>query len=183
LGKIADTHISASPGNGGSVRIRAGRISQPHGIKGFVKLTLFTDTPSLLEQAPVHTDERSDKSLTVRLKNPAGKHWIAQVDGISDRNAAEALAGTDLWIEKSLLPDLPDDEFYHEELIGLTVLDAAGGHKIGTVIAIDNFGAGDLLEIRPETGAPFYLPFTRENVPSVDIKGGSIAVAIPDGLL
>jgi len=109
-----------------------------------------------------------------------GKYWLAGIEGISDRTEAEKLRGTKLWLDRAALPALEEeDEFYVEDLIGLKAL-TKDGADAGTIIAVDNFGAGTLLEIRPPAGTPYYLPFTKKNVPSVDITEGTVQIVAPE---
>jgi 16S rRNA processing protein RimM len=107
---------------------------------------------------------------------------VVSLKGVSSRNEAEALTGLDLSIPRDRLPKADDDEFYHADLIGL---DAVGkdGAALGTVIAVQNFGAGDLLEIAPRRGATILVPFTRAAVPEIDIAGKRVVVDPPPGLL
>jgi 16S rRNA processing protein RimM len=101
---------------------------------------------------------------------------VAAVDGITDRNAAEALRGTELFVPRAVLPPTDDDEFYQDDLIGMEVVDAAGAAR-GAVLAVHNFGAGDVLEIAPPLGATFFLPFSRDAVPTVDVAARRLVAA------
>jgi 16S rRNA processing protein RimM len=144
-----------------------------------VKVSVFADDPALLDQTPLFTSEKTDQTLTLTLKSSGGKGiWLAEIPAVTDRNAAEKLRGTELWLDREALPDIEEEDgvYYHADLVGLTAQNEAG-QKIGTVIAVKNFGAGDLLEIKPETGGSFYLPFTADFVPSVDVKAGSVTLA------
>jgi len=107
---------------------------------------------------------------------------IATIEGIADRLAAEALAGTILYADRRALPALAGEEFYQSDLIGLAVV-RADGSPLGTVVAVQNFGAGDLLEVAPSRGRTFLLPFTRDVVPEVDVAAGRIVAEPPAGLL
>jgi 16S rRNA processing protein RimM len=148
-------------------RICLAKIAAPHGIKGLVKLSFYGEDEQLLQAGPLYTSETGDDTLTLTLKNPMGKYWLAEIEGVHDRNATEALKGTALYIERERLPDAPEGEYYYEDLIGLNVVDDAG-EKIGTLLAVQNFGAGDLLEIKPIKGGPTLLiPFTDDYVPNV----------------
>ncbi len=159
-------------------RILIGEIATVHGVKGLVKVRVFADNLDLLE-APVFTDETSSKTLKLTLKNAMKDHWLAEVEGIADRTAAEALRGTPLYIDRDALPDTDEGEHYYVDLIGLECRDI-DGHKIGTVIDVTNFGASDLLDIKPPQGPSFYLPFTDETVLNI---AETITIAIPEGLL
>ena len=103
-------------------------------------------------------------------------------DGVDTRDAAAALNGVELSVPRARLPQPEPDEFYHADLIGLTVT-LTDGTPVGTVVAVHDFGAGDLVEIAPATGASFLLPFTRATVPEIDLAGGSLVIDPPDGLL
>jgi len=109
-----------------------------------------------------------------------GKYWLAGVDGISDRDAAMELRGTKLWIDRDTLPALEDEEeFYIQDLVGLDVI-TENGTKAGSIITVENFGAGDLLEIRPLSGDTYYLPFTKKNVPDINIKDRQVVIRNTD---
>lgn len=170
------THPSAK-------RICLGEISTAHGVRGLVRIRIYGDDPqSLTAYGPLFTTENGDKTLIVKLKNAANKFWIAEIDGVADRNAAEALRGTKLWIERDKLPETEsDDEFYYEDLVGMTVRTAEDAN-IGTVIAVENFGASDLLEVKPVAGPTFYLPFADEYIVEVNLPAKTITADIPDGL-
>src|SRR5690606_29759144 len=123
------------------------------------------------------TTEGGDRSFTVKLTRPVTGGFGARLSGVSTREQAEALRGTTLWAPREALPTLPDDEFYHTDLIGLEVFDT-GGQLLGRVRAIYDHGAGDILEV---TGRELLLlPFTRAIVPTVDLKAGRI-IADPPG--
>jgi 16S rRNA processing protein RimM len=155
-----------------------GKIIAAHGIKGLVKVSVFADDPALLDQSPLFTSEKNDQTVTLTLKSSGGKGiWLAEIPTLTDRNTAEKLRGTELWIGREALPDIEEEDgvYYHADLVGLSAQDEAG-QKIGTVIAVENFGAGDLLEIKPETGESFYLPFTADFVLSVDMTARCVTV-------
>ncbi|MCB9991607.1 MAG: 16S rRNA processing protein RimM [Rhodospirillales bacterium] len=110
-----------------------------------------------------------------------GKYWLAEIGGVNDRDAALELRGTKLWIDRERLPEIDDeDEFYLDDLIGLAVR-TADGKDAGKVIAVDNFGAGDLLEIKPLAGDAYYLPFTKDNVPGVNLDKGIVTISSAEG--
>ena len=164
-------------------RICIAKIATAHGIKGLVKLHVFADNETLANGI-LFTSESGDKTLSLKLKNQTAKHWLAEVDGITDRTEAEKLRGTELYIDKENLPDADEDEFYIADLIGLPCIDIDQKH-IGKIIAVENFGASDLLEIQPakdfKNGESFYLPFTDETV--LDISDTTVTIDIPEGLL
>lgn len=156
-------------------RVCMGTIATAHGVRGLVKVKCDADDPAILN-GPLYTSEKGQDSLNLLLKNSMGKYWLAEIEGINDRDAALALRGTKLWLDREELPDINDeDEFYCEDLIGLEVI-TTENEKHGTIISVDNFGAGDLLEIRPLKGDTYYLPFTKENVPEIKIKDSQVVI-------
>lgn len=169
------THPSAK-------RICLGEISTAHGVRGLVRIRIYGDDPqSLTAHGPLFTTETGDQTITIKLKNAANKFWIAEVAGVTDRNVAETLRGTKLWVERSKLPEPDEDEFYHEDMIGMIVRTEADG-EVGTVVAVENFGAGDLLEIKPPAGPTFYIPFVDEYIVEVNMPTNVITAIIPEGL-
>jgi 16S rRNA processing protein RimM len=166
-------------------RIVVARIGAAHGIRGEVRLKSFTADPlAVRSYGPLTAaDGRVFTLKTARIA--AGKSpdmLVVTLDGVTNRNAAETLNGIELFLPRDRLPATGADEFYHAELIGL---DAVGvdGTPLGTVVAVQNFGAGDLLEIAPGAGKTVLVPFTRAVVPEVDIAGGRVVVEPPPGLL
>ena len=160
-------------------RICVAKIATAHGIKGLVKLHVFVENIDLVSGDLFTSDNGSD-TLNITLKNATAKHWLAEIGGIKDRTEAEKLHGTELYIDKSKLPEPNEDEFYFSDLIGLPAIDE-NGEEVGKIISTDNFGAGDLLEIQPVGGESFYLPVTDETV--LDILDNKIIVSIPEGLI
>lgn len=139
-------------------QIYLGKIATAHGVKGLVKV-LPSDFDTALLNGPVLTED--GRTLALTFKNPLGKYVLIAIDGVDDRDAAEALRGTKLYIPRESLPG-HEDTFYPEDLIGLDVVQ--DGAVIGTVLAFENFGAGDLLDIALPSGQSFYLPFTDDYV-------------------
>jgi 16S rRNA processing protein RimM len=149
------------------------------GLKGAVKVKLFTAVPEALSSyGPLH-DARGRKYEITAFR--AGKPGEAVIcfSGIADRNAAEALKGVELFVPRGALPATAEDEFYHADLIGLEAQDSEG-RVLGKVAAIHNYGAGDVMEIARPDGDSVLLAFTRETVPTIDIAGGRIVVAVPE---
>ncbi len=158
-------------------RILIAEIATAHGIKGFVKVRSYAEDKALLEQ--VLQDEKG-KNFQLKLKNALKGDWVAEVKGITDRNAAELLRGTKLYIDRTAMPETDDGEFYIEDLKGFRVTDESG-KDIGTVLSVENFGASDLLDIKPsEGGSSFYLPFTDDIVLSIDTDDNVISVNMPE---
>lgn len=161
-----------------SKRILIGEISTSHGLKGFVKIRTFVDDETLLNGA-LFTSESGDKTLTVTLKNAMKDHWLAQVDGVIEKNGADALRGMKLYIDRAALPETDGDQYYIEDLKGLRVV-AKDGKEIGTVIDVVNYGAGDLIDIKPPSGDNFYLAFTDDTVLDIDFETGVITAEFPE---
>ena len=150
-----------------------------HGLKGEVKAKLFTETPdALMRYGVLHTaDGRTVEIARVQPTKPG--EAVLAIKGVADRNAAEALKGKELLVAREALPETEAHEFYHADLIGLRAEDELG-RVIGTVHAIHNFGAGDVIEIQRDDGDDVLIAFTRENVPSVEPDKGRIIVAVPE---
>jgi 16S rRNA processing protein RimM len=159
-----------------------GDIGRPQGLKGEVRIRSFTAEPAAIADYGPLEDETGRRAFEIESLRTDAKGVVARIKGVSTREGAEALTGTKLYVPRSRLPEHGEEEWYHSDLIGLTVLDQPGA-SLGTVVAIHNFGAGDLLEIRPAAGGPDVLvPFTRETVPEVDVEGGRLTLIPPGGL-
>ena len=158
-------------------RICVGAIAGAFGVRGEVRLKSFTSEPRDIGSYGPLTSEDGKRSFTVSLSRPVAGGFGARLSGVETREAAEALKGTTLWAAREVLPNLPDDEFYHTDLIGLEVVDT-GGQLLGRVRAIYDHGAGDILEVVGKE--LLLLPFTRAVVPTVDLTAGRI-VADPPG--
>lgn len=161
-------------------RVCLGKIATAHGVRGLVKILVYGEDAMLLEElAPLYTAENGDKTISLRMKNSAGKYWLAAIENVNDRTQAEKLRDTELWVNREALPETAEeDEFYITDLVGMMVKDTKG-NTIGNVIDVKNFGAGDLLEIKPERGESFFVPFTKDAVP--EISEDAVIVA-PDVL-
>ena len=157
-------------------RVCVGQIGAPHGVRGEVRLRSFTSKPEAIAQyEPLETED--GRVLKIKSLRPAKDHLVVALSGIGDRDAAEKLANLKLYVLRERLPALVEaEEFYHADLIGLAVVNKAG-EQLGTVLAIHNFGAGDLIEVRLDaSGKTELVPFNERNVPSVDIAAGSIVI-------
>jgi 16S rRNA processing protein RimM len=149
------------------------------GLKGAVKVKLFTETPeALASYGPLRDSEGRRYSVTAVQHGKPGEAVIS-LSGIADRSAAEALKGTELFVARTALPHPAEEEFYHADLIGLEAQDSEG-RVLGKVVAIHNYGAGDVVEIARPDGDSVLLAFTRETVPVIDIAGGRVVVAVPE---
>jgi len=163
-------------------RICLGQIGAAHGVRGEVRLQSFTSDPqAIASYGPLQTDD--GRSFEIESLRPAKNHFIAKLAGIRDRGAAEQLANQKLYVPRARLPaPAQADEFYHADLIGLAVVDCTG-QKLGSVVAIHNFGAGDLIEVRPDRGGDSQLlPFDELHVPAIDVVAGRIVVDPPLGM-
>lgn len=162
--------------------ICVGAIAGAFGVKGELRLKSFTADPeALADYSPLCTEDNS-RSFAITLDRPVKGGFAARIDGITTKEQADALRGTRLYARRDQLPSLPDDEFYHADLIGLAVFDT-GGAELGRVKSVLNHGAGDLLEIHgPGLKSTALLPFTRDAVPTVDLASGRIIADPPDGI-
>ena len=163
-------------------RICVGAIAGAFGVSGEVRLKSFCTTATdIATYGPLYSEDGS-RTFQVRLTRPVAGGLGARIAGVSTKEEADALRGVTLHADRSRLPSLPDDEFYHADLIGLDVRDT-GGARIGEVIAVHNHGAGDILEIRADgRKSALLLPFTLATVPTVDVAGGCLVADIPEGL-
>jgi 16S rRNA processing protein RimM len=163
-------------------KICVGAIAGSFGLQGEVRLKSFCSTPEAIATYGALTTEDGSRSFTVKLTRPVANGLGARLTGITTKEQADALKGTGLFADRSKLPSLPDDEFYHTDLIGMAVHDT-GGALIGTLHAVHNHGAGDLLEIMgPGMKTALLLPFTRAIIPTVDLGARRIIADLPEGL-
>ncbi len=162
-------------------RLCVGAIAGAFGVRGDVRLKSFcAEAAAIARYAPLYSEDGTVE-YTVKLGKPVPNGFAARLGGITTREQAEALRGARLYADREKLPDLPDDEFYHNDLIGLTVLDT-GGTVIGRVSSVQNHGAGDLLELQRPGKGNALLPFTKAMVPTVDLAGGRVIADPPEGL-
>ena len=159
-----------------------GAVAGAHGVRGLVRLKSFTEEPDGIVTYGPLWDERGERRFVVTVTGQAKGQLLARIEGIADRDAAEALKGTRLYVPRDALPETDEDEYYFNDLIGLDA-DAADGIRFGTVRAVHEFGAGPLLEIALEAGGTAMVPFTKAAVPTVDLAGGRLVVEPPAGLL
>ncbi len=163
-----------------SERVLLGRISGAHGLKGEVKIATFTAEPEdVAAYGPLTSEDGTRKFEIASLRNAGGGAVIARLSGVTDRNGAEALRGTALYVERAALPPADEDEYYHSDLAGLTAV-SAEGETLGEIVAVYNYGAGDLLELRLAGGRRTELiPFESAHVPKVDLEAGRITIIRP----
>jgi 16S rRNA processing protein RimM len=143
-----------------------------------VKLWTFTeDPPAGRHYGPLTTKDGARQFELTHVRE-AKDHLVATLKGIATREDAERLNGLELYIARDKLPETDEDEYYHADLIGLAAVNAAD-EPLGRVVAIHNFGAGDIIEIAPAKGATMLLPFTNAVVPTVDLAGGRVVIELP----
>jgi len=160
-------------------QICVARIGAAHGVRGAVKLWTFTEDPLAVKvYGPLVTKDGARQFEVTHAREAKG-HLVATLKGIGTREEAERLNGIELYIARDKLPATDENEYYHADLIGLDAVNAAN-EPLGRVIAIHNFGAGDIIEIAPAHGATMLLPFTNAVVPSVDLAGGRVIIELPD---
>jgi 16S rRNA processing protein RimM len=158
--------------------ICVGRIGAAHGVRGAVKLWTFTADPFAVKRyGPLMTRDGTRQFEVTQAREAKG-HLVAQFKGVTTRDEAERLNGLELYVPRELLPATSDDEYYHADLIGLAAVTTTND-PLGRVVAIHNFGAGDILEIAPPSGATMLLPFSNAVVPTVDIAGGRVVIELP----
>ena len=158
--------------------ILVGVAGAPHGVRGELRLKSYTGEPmGITRYASVWTGEQPRRALAFAAARMLKDDMlVVRFKGVETREAAQALTNTKLYVARSELPATDEDEYYHADLIGLAATDEHG-NDLGHVAALDNFGAGDLLEIVPSRGESFYVPFTRAFVPVVDLAGRKIMLA------
>ena len=148
-------------------------------MRGAVKLWTFTQDPLAVQRyGPLATKDGA-RQFEVTHARPAKDHLVATFKGVTTRDEAERLNGIELYVAREKLPATDEGEFYHTDLIGLTAVTAADA-PLGRVVAIHNFGAGDIIEIAPSHGATMLLPFTNAVVPTVDLAGGRVVIELPE---
>ncbi|MBX9828834.1 MAG: ribosome maturation factor RimM [Xanthobacteraceae bacterium] len=157
-------------------RICVAQIGAAHGIRGEVRLRSFTEDPMAITSYGPLQSEDGTRRFEIETLRPSKDHFVARLAGINDRNAAEALTNLKLYVARDKLPPAAEGEFYHADLVGLTAV-TPDGASLGTVTAIHNFGAGDVIEIKPGSGGETLLvPFTDTAVPEIDIAAGRMVV-------
>jgi 16S rRNA processing protein RimM len=164
----------------GAGLVLLGRIGAAQGLRGEVRIATFTESPENIAVYGPLVDTKG-RSFTIEALRPLKDALVvARLAGVNDRSAAEALSGVELYVEKARLPEPDADEWYYDDLIGLKAI-APDGAQIGEIAAVQNFGAGDLLELRlAENRRTVFVPFTEAAVPEVDISAGRVIVVMPE---
>lgn len=158
-------------------RICLGKIASVHGVKGLLKITPYGEDPTLIETiTPIFTSQDQNDTLpALKIKSVTGKYLLVEAKGCTTREQADSLRGTELWVSRESLPEIEeDDEYYIDDLIGITALE--NNEPIGTVIAIPDFGSGPLLEIKQKSGQSILLPFTNDFVGDVNLTEKTVNV-------
>lgn len=164
-------------------RVCVAAVAAAHGVRGLVRLKPFTVVPEdCIAYGPLSTADGS-RRFAPEFRGMHKGQVLVHIEGVEDRDAAESLRGTRLYVDRAALPPPADEEeFYHADLLGLEAR-LSDGSMLGTVRAVYDFGAGDALEVIAEGARPLLIPFTRETVPTVDLAGGVILVEPAEGLL
>ncbi len=165
---------------GAGARICLGAIAGAHGVRGLVKIKSFTQDPANLTAYGPLADESGRRRFEIAVTGQAKGLLVARIEGVEDRDAAQGLRGVRLTISRAALPEPENaEEFYQADLIGLAAEDPTG-RPLGTIAAVENYGAGDFLEIARTQGAPLLVPFTKVVVPLIDLEGGRVVVDPPE---
>jgi 16S rRNA processing protein RimM len=161
-------------------RVLLGRVAGAHGIRGEVLIRTFTERPEdIAAYGPL--DDGSGRTFRIEAARVTSKGVVARIAGIADRDAAEALKGAQLYVERDRLPAPDEGRFYHADLIGLAAVDPEG-RPLGEIVGVHNYGAGDLLELRlAGSGKTELVPFTEAFVPEIDLAARRVVVLLPGG--
>lgn len=164
-------------------RVCVGAIAGSYGVRGEVRLKSFcAEADAIGGYSPLQSED-GKREFTIRITGAIKAGFVARIDGVKSKEAADQLRGTRLYVSRDRLPDLDDDEYYHSDLIGLIAFDT-GGTEIGRVKAVLDHGAGDLLELHGRgMKDTILLPFTQAIVPTVDLAAGRIVIDPPDGII
>lgn len=170
------------PNSGRETRVCVAQIGAAHGLRGGVHLRSFTEKPEAFAQyGPLETEDGT-RRLEIDSVKPSKDGFIVRFVGVTRREHAEALRNVNLYVDRDRLPAAGDDEFYYADLIGLAAV-TPDGEAFGEVIALHNFGAGDIIELKLDSGASTMLAFDKATVPEVDIASGRIVVVMPEEII
>lgn len=168
------------PNSKNTERILIGEISGAHGIRGDVLVRAYTETPDAIASYGPLTDESGKRSFSLRVVRVTSKGIVARINGIEDRNAAEPLRGIKLYVSRDRLPEPEGGEYYYADLIGLNAV-SEDDSALGKIVSVQNFGAGDLLELKPADGsATEFIPFEDRYVPKIDLPSHTIVIKRPE---
>lgn len=163
-------------------KICVGQFAGAHGVRGLVKLRSFTEDPEVIFDYTPLTSEDGKRTFKIAPKSAAKDYFIAAVEGIANKEEADALRGDRLYISREILPKTAKDQYYEADLIGLGACDAQG-KEYGKVLATHDHGAGVFLEIGSNKKDSFMLPFKDAFVPEVDLDAGKLVILVPEGWL
>lgn len=152
------------------------------GVKGEVRMKSFCAVPEDLDSYGTLTSEDGTQTFDLTISRAVKGGFAARIKGVRFKDQADKLRGLRLYVSRDALPNLPDDEYYYSDLMGMTVVDT-GGEVLGKVRVVHDHGAGDFLEVRLKTGGDVLIPFTAEAVPTVDLASGRIIVDPPEGVM
>jgi 16S rRNA processing protein RimM len=164
--------------SGGKPMVCVAQVGAPHGVRGAFHLRCFTEAPENVAAYGPVCDETGRPLFELGIVSAAKGGVVVTASGIRERDAAEALRGRRLYVPRDRLPPTDEDEFYHEDLVGLAARDP-DGRSLGKVLAVHNHGAGDILEIGAEDGRTELVPFTRATVPAIDLRAGTVELVLP----
>ena len=177
---MAESNAPSTPETTAEDRVCLGVVAGAHGVRGLLKIKSFTAEPLDIGAYGPLSDAKGQRRFDPEIKGRVKESVLVAFAGVTDRDQAQALRGTRLYVSRSVLPEPEDeDEFYNTDLIGLRVEDGAG-KVLGSVKAMHNFGGGDLLEVQPAEGKSWLVPFTKLAVPVVDLDQGRVVVERPD---
>ena len=160
-------------------KVCIGQIVNVHGIKGVVKIRPYLNNPMDIGQFGPVSDKDGNRSFKITVQGRKGMFVLAAIQGITDRTQAEALKGLNLYVDRNQLPEQKDG-FYYCDLIGMTVLE--NGLPFGTVVAVQNYGAGDILDVKTTKGRTFSFDFSKATFPRVDIQAREMDLVLPEGM-
>ena len=152
------------------------------GVKGEVRLKSFCAMPEDLDNYGTLMSEDGKQTFDLTISRPVKGGFAARIEGVRFKDQADKLRGVRLYVSREALPNLPDDQYYHSDLMGMTVI-GTGGEMLGKVRAVHDHGAGDFLEVRLILGDDVLIPFTNDAVPTVDLASGRIIVDPPEGVM
>jgi 16S rRNA processing protein RimM len=160
-------------------RICVGTIAGAHGVRGLVKIKSFTEKPKDVAAYGTLEDETGDRRFDISIVGASRGLIMARIAGVEDRDAAQALRGTRLYVDRAVLPETEEETYYHADLIGLEAV-GVDGVILGKIKAVHNYGAGDVIEIERRDEEPLLVAFTKTAVPEVDLAGGRLVVREPE---
>ena len=152
------------------------------GVKGEVRLKSFCAMPEDLDNYGTLMSEDGKQTFDLTISRPVKGGFAARIEGVRFKDQADKLRGVRLYVSRGVLPNLPDDQYYHSDLMGMIVI-GTGGEMLGKVRAVHDHGAGDFLEVRLILGDDVLIPFTNDAVPTVDLASGRIIVDPPEGVM